>query len=229
MGDGGARMINLRMVGTEVSALGAAALSMPLRLLLRQDTFEPAAPHPTPVVLVHGFLGDPTNFLVMRAYLGGYGIRNFASFAYSPRLDYQRLAARLGHAIDDLCLVTGAPEVDIVGHSLGGLVGRYLLEMLPASPVRRLITLGSPYLAPRLPPHELALFAAPDPFIPLPHPIYGPHAAEGPGSDRVLVVPECGHWGLLYHPTVLEVVATYLRSPGGSVGCTAPLRLEAAS
>jgi len=221
-------MIDLRLVGTEVSALGAAALSMPLRLVVPLETFDPAAPHPTPVVFVHGFFGDPTNFLLLRSYLASGGMRNFASFSYPPRLDYQRLARRLGHAIDEFCLGTGAREVDIVGHSLGGLIARYLVEMDPRCPVRRLVTLGAPYFASPMPPQEMAIFAASDPFIPPPHPLYGPHAPHL--GERAIVIPRCGHWGLLYHATTLQQVAGFLcvgRDAAEVPGAT--LALEAAS
>src|SRR5690242_14878338 len=114
-GPGRRGMISLRMVGTEVSALGAAALCMPLRFVIERDSFDPSSPHPTPVVLVHGFLGDPTNFILLRRYLAARGMRNFATFSYPPRFDYQRLAPRLGDLIDTICAVTGAPEVDVVG------------------------------------------------------------------------------------------------------------------
>src|SRR6266581_3503055 len=179
-------MISLRMVGTEVSALGAAALSMPLRFVVERDCFDPRSPHPTPVVLVHGLFGDPTNFLLLRRYLAARGIRNFTAFSYPPRLDYQRLATRLGD----------------------------LVEMPRASRVRRLVTLGAPYFATSLPPEELAIFAAADPFIPPPHPVYGPHSAPCHRGGRVVVVPECGHWGLLIHPAVLREAAGFLAFPG---------------
>src|SRR5437867_716890 len=96
-------MISLRIVGNEVSALGTAALAMPLRFLLRGQPFDPHAPNPTPVVLVHGFLGDPTNFLALRSHLAARGIRNFVNFSYPPRLDYQRLACRLGQTVEAVC------------------------------------------------------------------------------------------------------------------------------
>jgi pimeloyl-ACP methyl ester carboxylesterase len=218
-------MISLRMVGTEVSALGAAALSMPLRLVLERERFDPGSPHPTPVVLVHGFLGDPTNFLLLRRYLFAQGVHNFAAFSYGPRFDYQRLACRLGSVIETICLASGAEEVDVVGHSLGGLVGRYLVEMSPDCRVRRLVTLGAPYFASPLPRQELAIFAAADPFIPPPHPVYGPHGRRDGG--RLVVVPECGHWGLLYHPAVLRETAGFLCAPDGVGLPSMPLALEA--
>ena len=58
-----------RTLGGELSALGTLALSLPLGRLLPRERLDPAAPHPTPVVLVHGFLGDPSNFLVLRSFL----------------------------------------------------------------------------------------------------------------------------------------------------------------
>ena len=219
-------MISFRMVGTEVSALGAAALSMPLRLVLARDRFDPDASYTRPVVLVHGFLGDPTNFLLLRSYLWSCGVRNFASFSYPPRLDYQRLACRLGRAIDDLCGATGVPQVDVVGHSLGGLISRYLIEMEGGGRIRRLVTLGSPYFASPLPPQELAIFAASDPFIPPPHPVYGPRAGDG----GIVIVPECGHWGLLYHPHAMREATAFLAGRTPAIEhVTRPLALEAAA
>src|SRR5689334_633788 len=215
-------MISLRMVGTEVSALGAVALSMPLRFVVERQRLDPTSARP-PVVLVHGFLGDPTNLLVMRRYLAARGVGSFATFAYAPRLDYQRLACRLGDVVDAVCVAAGVDEVDVVGHSLGGLVARYLVEIAPATPVRRLVTLGAPYFASCLPAHELAIFGAADPFIPAPHPDYGPYHRNP--DARTVVVPECGHWGLLYHPTVLRETADFLCAAGEP----ARIALEAAS
>lgn len=223
-------MVNWRTLGTEASALAVVALSLPLRLIPWRDRHDPAAPHPTPVVLVHGFLGDPTNFLALRSYLARFGVRNFATFAYTPRLDYQRLAVRLARAIEIVLADTGADSVDVVGHSLGGLVARYMVEILGHElPVRRLVTLGAPYFASPFPERELAIFAADDPFIPPPHPTYRPRES-GLGSGQVIVVPHCGHWGLLYHATVLHEAASFLCPSGAMLEVEAPrLALDAAS
>jgi len=222
-------MMSLRLVGREVSALSAAALSIPLRLVVSRERYDPTSPYPTPVVLVHGFLGDPTNFLVLRGYLAGAGMWNFGTFSYPPRIDYQRLARRLGQAIEAFCLATGVREVDVVGHSLGGLTARYLVEMDPSVPIRRLVTIGAPYFSPRLPSLERAIFAAHDPFVPPPHPRFGPHPVDPEAGGGVVVVPDCGHWGLLYHPLVMREVAGYLRVASASIGMAPPLALDAAS
>jgi pimeloyl-ACP methyl ester carboxylesterase len=210
----------VQTVATEIAALGTVALSLPLRPLLRHERHDANAARP-PVVLVHGLFGDPTNFLVLRTYLAAHGVGTFASFSYGWRLDYQRLAARLADAVDALRAATGAPEVDVVGHSLGGLVARYLLEIAPRTPVRTLVTLGSPYFASPVPRREAAVFGAADPFIAAPHAVHGPHAAHAARGGRVVVVPRCGHWGLLYHPAVLREVDDALRGPAASPALSA--------
>src|SRR4029450_10136228 len=93
---------------TERSARGVAAPSLPLRFVVPSQRFDPSAPHTTPVVLVHGLLGDPTNFLLLRGQLAAHGIRNFASFSYPPRLDYQRLPRPPGAGGDGPCPGPGA-------------------------------------------------------------------------------------------------------------------------
>ena len=45
-----------------------------------------------------------------------------------------------------MCEATGADRVDIIGHSMGGIVGRYMITIGGgAGRVRSLITLGSPH------------------------------------------------------------------------------------
>ena len=198
--------INWQAVGRELAAVGTAALSVPLRWLVVDPEFDATARHRTPVVFVHGFLGDPTNFLAVRSHLAARGVRNFASFSYRPRLDYQCLADELGCTIEEVCRATGSRRVDLVGHSLGGLVARYLTESRGRPFVRRLVTLAAPYYATGFPEQELAIFGAHDPLIaPPPH---GPH-------ERIVVVPDAGHLALLYHPAVLREVASYLVRPLG--------------
>jgi len=191
-----------RAVAGELSALGALAVSLPVDAVRPHEPFDPTALHPTPVVFVHGILGHRSNFAVLRGFLARRGVRNFASFSYAPRVDYQRLVPRLGRLIDAVCIETGAPRVDVVGHSLGGLVARYLVEVGDGSRVGRLVTLGSPYYSEQRPARELAIFAAHDALVPPPH----------APCRRVMVVNDCGHLNLLRHPAVLHAVARYLRT-----------------
>jgi len=188
----------------------ASLLLSPLSALAPQDEvwvssaadFDAKAPHPTPVVLVHGFLGNPGHFRFLRRFLVVRGFHNFATFAYAPRVDHHELAQRLGRAIEAVSEATGRAEVDVVGHSLGGLVARHLLER--GARVHRLVTLGAPYLTDSLPERESAIFGAADVVVPPPRPRL---------RGRSAIVTGCGHLGLLYQPAALGLVAEYLGEP----------------
>jgi pimeloyl-ACP methyl ester carboxylesterase len=223
-------MVSVRVLGFEVIAIGRTALWLSDRLREPQREYDSSVAHPTPVVFVHGFLGDWTNFHAIEAALTMRGVMNVAHFDYAPRFDWPRLATRLGHAVDRLRETTGSRRVDLVGHSLGGLVARYLVEMRPDVPVRRLVTLGSPYFGSPMPRNELAVFGASDPIVTAPHPTYGPHAPHLHAGGRAVVVPECGHWGLLVHERVVREVGRFLTSPDLALTHgDAPIGLERAS
>src|SRR5206468_6732658 len=142
-------MMSLWTVGTELSALGLLAASTPLHPILARDHFAATPTYPTPVLLVHGLLGSPTNFLRLRRVLSVRGVGNLASFSYRPALDHQRLTLQLRDTIEAVCLATGSDQLDVVGHSLGGVLARYLLEVGDGGRVRRLVTLGAPSLTGR--------------------------------------------------------------------------------
>lgn len=192
----------LRRLGAEAQALAATALAMPLRPLVARSSFDASAPYPVPVIFVHGFLGDPSNFVVLHRFLHRQGIRNFASFAYGPRIDYQRLVPQLHDTIAGVLRTTGASRVDVIGHSLGGLVARCLAQSEHGNEVRRLVTLGAPYFVQPYPTQELAVFGAFDALVPPP--------SDRTPHPRTITVPSCGHLGLLYHPLVLRRVFRFL-------------------
>jgi pimeloyl-ACP methyl ester carboxylesterase len=217
-------MLSLRTVRREIEAIAIAALATPLARLVCCDTLEASPAEATPVILIHGLLGSRGNFQRLRFALAERGIRRFASFVYRPRIDYQRMAPELAGLAEEVCERTGAAQVDVVGHSLGGLIARYLVDMPEGARIRRLVTLGSPYFEPRFPSRELAIFAAHDLLIPPP-----PPSGTGQGS-RVLVVPDCGHLGLLHCRAVFERVAEYLSaSAEGAASAVRPIVRRAAA
>jgi pimeloyl-ACP methyl ester carboxylesterase len=87
----------------ELSALVTAAASTPWTLFLRDAVFDPTAPHPTPVVLIHGLFGSASNFLSLRRVLAVRGVSNVHSFSYLPGIDVSRVAHRLGATIEAIC------------------------------------------------------------------------------------------------------------------------------
>jgi len=100
-----------------------------------------------PVILVHGYAQHTANFLwLMRrlrrdGWLHLYSVRHTAIGG-----DIERSAPRLGEAIDRIRRESGAPVVDVVAHSMGGLVARACLRARGrSSGIGRLITLGTPH------------------------------------------------------------------------------------
>lgn len=106
-----------------------------------------AADDAPPVVLLHGFIDNRSAFVVLRRALTRHGHRHLISLNYSPLTrDIRAAAELLGRHVEDICARTGHSRVDIVGHSLGGLIARYYVQRLGGDRrVRTLVTLGTPH------------------------------------------------------------------------------------
>ncbi|MFB7942890.1 esterase/lipase family protein [Streptomyces sp. NPDC056049] len=100
-----------------------------------------------PVVLLHGFVDNRSVFLLLRRTLARHGRTHVESFDYSPlTCDLRTAAEALGRRIDAIRERTGRAEVDLVGHSLGGLIARYYVQRLDGDArVRTLVMLGTPH------------------------------------------------------------------------------------
>ncbi|MET9695749.1 alpha/beta fold hydrolase [Streptomyces sp. NPDC006529] len=107
-----------------------------------------------PALLLHGFTDNRAVFVLLRRALARGGHRRVETYDYSPFTRDVRAAARLlADRVDDLCARTGAQRVDLVGHSLGGLIARYYVQRLGGDTrVRTLVTLGTPHAGTRVAP-----------------------------------------------------------------------------
>ncbi|CCK27995.1 lipase [Streptomyces davaonensis JCM 4913] len=106
----------------------------------------PTETHP-PVVLLHGFIDNRSVFVLLRRSLAQHGRHRIESLNYSPlTCDIRTAAELLGRHIEEICARTGSRRVDVVGHSLGGLIARYYVQRLGGDlRVRTLVTLGTPH------------------------------------------------------------------------------------
>lgn len=139
----------------EVAANAVAIAAMPLGWQAPAPRF--SAPvgrvdHRTPVVLVPGFGMNRSCFFPMQAALRARGWSWVHAVNRGPRggriPDYAR---NLSREVERLCVQSGQDQVDLVCHSMGGLIGAwYLQELGGDTRVRRLITLGTPWQGTRM-------------------------------------------------------------------------------
>ncbi|MGW0513086.1 esterase/lipase family protein [Streptomyces olivaceoviridis] len=159
----GVSMTLLRATALEAAILAGHLLLYPTGLI--QERRSAALPAPdgaarlpvrpaTPVVLLHGFIDNRSVFVLLRRTLAQHGRHRVESLNYSPLTCDIRIAAELlGRHIEEICERTGSARVDIVGHSLGGLIARYYTQCLGGDlRVRTLVTLGTPHSGTRVAP-----------------------------------------------------------------------------
>lgn len=118
---------------------------------------------PRPVVMVHGFGSDYTTWLsylgpsgfLARAGLKGFAVGDgqvegtmYTGNLLNPSLRTNTIAmnaAVLGEYIENVKAATGAEQVDLVVHSMGGLISRYYIDrVMGERDVAQLIMLGTP-------------------------------------------------------------------------------------
>jgi len=107
----------------------------------------PAPGAQRPVVLLHGYAQHSANFLWLARRLRRDGWTHVYSIAHRPIFgDIAGSAERLGATLDEIRRACHAPALDVVAHSMGGLVARaHVRARAGASGVARLITLGTPH------------------------------------------------------------------------------------
>ncbi|WP_248959600.1 esterase/lipase family protein [Sphaerisporangium perillae] len=111
-------------------------------------TCTPSAAHPRPLVLVHGtFENMAINWLKISPVLKRAGYCVYAlnyggtqDALIQGTADIARSAEQLSAFVDRVLAATHVPEVDLVGHSQGGMMPRYYLKFLGgAAKVRKLV------------------------------------------------------------------------------------------
>lgn len=84
----------------------------------------------TPVLLIHGFAANKSNWFFLRRDLRAAGYGRVHALNYNPfRSDIPAIAAACVQRARDLMEAAGADRIHLVGHSLGGLVARYAVQL----------------------------------------------------------------------------------------------------
>jgi pimeloyl-ACP methyl ester carboxylesterase len=99
-----------------------------------------------PVLLIHGFLGTRGSMLPLERRLveDGFTVFSFNLGAFNSR-DIRASSFLIHRKIESILSQTSVPKIDIIGHSMGGLIGLYYAKKLGGhSRVRKLIMMGTP-------------------------------------------------------------------------------------
>ena len=115
--------------------------------LLARRTFAVGAAHDQrlPVLLIHGYFCNRALWRPMAARLvtGGHAVE--AVDLEPPFASIDDYAPRIAEAVDALRARTGAPQVALLGHSMGGLAARAYLRAYGDEAVACVVTLGTPH------------------------------------------------------------------------------------
>lgn len=217
------------IVAREVLAFAATGLLHPFGWRRRESPRGQRRAGQRTIVVVPGYLANRTCFLPLSAYLRARGASRVLAFDYDSKLGIERAAIGLREFLRRH--VRGG-RIDLVGHSLGGLVARaYLQELGGARRVDRCVTLGTPHrgtynaywltsrVARELRPDSAILARLEKSRAGAASVRFTSIVA---GSDNIVIprvfsahedlvhVPEVGHLGLLFSPAVFREVAARL-------------------
>ncbi|NOY26945.1 MAG: alpha/beta fold hydrolase [Oligoflexia bacterium] len=126
----------------------------PARRTISHDPAQlpPASVSSPPVIMVPGYGLNRASFTFLALFLRQRGWRWVWPINNLPRSSpVPVFAHHLATCIEELCAATGAPKVDIVAHSMGGLIAAWYLQRLDGGRrVRRVVSLGTPWSGSRI-------------------------------------------------------------------------------
>ena len=114
--------------------------------LRRRDAFGSVTPDSPPVLLIHGFLGTRGSMYMLERRLvdDGFVVVSFNIGTLNVR-DIRRSAFLIHRKIERILAQTPSQRIDIIGHSMGGLIGLYYVKKLGGHVrVRKLVMMGTP-------------------------------------------------------------------------------------
>jgi pimeloyl-ACP methyl ester carboxylesterase len=224
-----------RVVREALRELGWALLTQPLLPLFYVVGRRLARGRGVPVVAVHGYMQNRVDFVRVAQACARAGLGPVYGFNYPWFGSIHANAQRLARFVDRVLRETGASQVDLVAHSLGGLVAMEYTHGDCGSRVRRVVTVACPHagVAWRGPivgacgPQVrvgaaflveqagravtvpcLNLYSTHDNVV---HPPQTSALAQRGGSDRS--IDHVGHLAILFHEAAVREIVTFLAAP----------------
>lgn len=137
------RRASLRTVLAEWAISAALSVARPVGFLPLPGS---RTRGPRPIIVLHGYAQNRAIFVPLACALRRAGLGPIYGFEYWTLGRVAAGARQLGWFIDEVRERTGAAEVDLVGHSMGGVVARYYAAIAGGDAVvRNLVTIGSPH------------------------------------------------------------------------------------
>ncbi len=187
-----------------------------------------------PVVFVHGYFQNRVDFVWLARVLRRAGMGPLYGVNYWSFGPIERSAAKVAAFVEEVRAAHGAPAVDLVCHSLGGLVAAEVVRKHPTW-IRRVATIASPHAGVHWPGPLigsvgaqmrargewmssrrdlkcdvplLSVYSSHDNLV-YPH-VTASRAAVG-GRDVVVEGP--GHFAILFDERMAQAVVEFLREP----------------
>ncbi|HEX6733388.1 MAG TPA: alpha/beta fold hydrolase [Azonexus sp.] len=202
------------------------------RLWMPADRLAPGARRP--ILLVHGYGCSRGVWWRLRRRLEAAGHTVATLSLVPPYTSMGKLVPQLNRRIEDVCAATGARQVTLLGHSMGGLVCRSYLARHGSARVGRLITLATPHAGSELSRlgfgqnaremepgslwlRDMALEPVTVPAIALRNPYDNyvmPQDNQRLPGARDIELPPVGHIAMLYDDRVARVLLDACQNQG---------------
>ncbi|MFN4328409.1 MAG: esterase/lipase family protein [Limnobacter sp.] len=203
---------------------------------------------PLPVLLIHGYLCNAGVWTATRSMLDKANISHHAITLEPAIGSIRKYPGQIQRAIDDLLAATGAPQVCILAHSMGGVAARYYVTEYGDERIASMLSLGSPHYGTALSslgigknvrqmawgsfflrqlrsnPRDAAFQRK---VISLWTPqdnIVCPPASSKLEFARNIAVPGCGHVSLVTHPFTEQLILNWLNEHRAEY--SAPMHIE---
>lgn len=139
-------------VGREVVSAVLTAAAWPFGVIDRGLASAGAAlrgeptPVDAPVLLVHGYAANKSNWLFVQRYLRHAGFDHVHAANCNPfRHDIPELAVTVRDRARALMQRAGTDHVHLVGHSMGGIVARWAVQVAGLHEARTCVTVAAPH------------------------------------------------------------------------------------